>query len=147
MSVPVSVVARRNPAEKDAPFYYYGVAQSSRPMDFDELCRRAAEGRTITQADISASLYALEKVAQEGLMNGEIIRLGNLGSLRIGIRTDGVEQREKFHVLMVRSARIYFRPGPALLKMLRTLDYHKVDTRSKTVPPPDDNGGDGSEEI
>ncbi len=144
MSVPVSAAARKNPSEKSSPYRYYAVAQSPGDMNFSEICELASFATTITKADISGSLEAVIKAIQMGLKEGRIIRMGEFGSLQVIVKkSEGADKQEEFHVSQVKKAGIIFRPGTELQNMVKTLKFHKVATRSKSVLNDDkDENGD-----
>ncbi|WP_321332305.1 HU family DNA-binding protein [uncultured Bacteroides sp.] len=155
-SVMYSVVERKNPSIKDAPVKYYAQAQSSGDVDSDEMAERIEKNCTVTRADVTAVLTALEDTISEGLQKGEIVRLGKLGSFQIGLNGKGADTEKEFSVSLIKQAKINFRPGTALSKILPGLSYSKVSkiaNRSTTpddgeVPDPDDpgNGGGGEED-
>lgn len=145
MSVPVSVVARKNPGKKDGPYKYYALAQAAGEMNFRNLCKDASDGCTVMRADIAGVLYALIDSMVNGLSEGEIVRLGEFGSFQVAVCSTGVEDKEKFNVSQVKYARIVFRPGVDLENMLKTLNFKKVATRaaSQDATTPKDDGGGG----
>jgi hypothetical protein len=68
-------------------------------------------------------------VITEALKSGEIVRLGDLGSLQIGISSKGAETEEDFSESLIKKARINFRPGSAIVGVLSNLTYAKVKPR------------------
>ena len=73
-----------------------------------------------------AVLVALETVIKDCLSNGEIVRLGELGSLQMGLSSHGVLTEEDFNASMIYKSRIHFRPGLTLSAMLATLHFKRV---------------------
>ena len=84
---------------------------------------------TVHKSDVFAVLVALEDVITEALKSGEIVRLGDLGSLQIGISSKGAETEEDFSESLIKKARINFRPGSAIVGVLSNLTYAKVKPR------------------
>ena len=70
MSVPVTVVARKNPAKQNEPEKFYAMAQAAGEMNFRSLCKDASEGCTVMRADIAAVLYALIDSMMKSLAKG-----------------------------------------------------------------------------
>lgn len=126
MAVPVSAVKRKNPSNPQAPAKWYAHAQASGEANFDSLCRIAAKGRTVTQADISAALYAVVEVMEDLLMEGKIVRLGNFGSFQVVVSSHPAISEADFNVSLVRGAKLAFRPGPALAQQVANLSYTHV---------------------
>nr|WP_320059149.1 HU family DNA-binding protein [uncultured Bacteroides sp.] len=139
-SVMYSVVERRNPSVKDAPIKYYAQAQASGDVDSDEMAARIEKNCTVTRADMAAVLTALEDTIVEGLEKGEIVRLGKLGSFQIGLNGKGADTEKDFSPTLITKAKINFRPGTALSKILSGLSYTKVSklANKSTDPDPDD---------
>ena len=75
-------------------------------------------------------LLALEDVISDALKNGEIVRLGDLGTFQIGITSKGAETEEAYDVSLIEKARINFRPGLALSGILTGLSYKRVAIRA-----------------
>ena len=81
---------------------------------------------TVTKADVYAVLVALEDVIVEALQNGEIVRLGELGTFQVGLSGKGAVTSEDYDTSLIRKARINFRPGLTLAGMLSSLSFSKV---------------------
>ena len=89
---------------------------------------------------IDAALKALEDEMVDGLSRGEIVRLGNIGTFQVGLRSRGAEKAEEFKAANISKARVNFRPGPVLADAMKTLNFSKVSTRAAQKG---DGGGDG----
>ena len=126
MAVPISAVKRKNPANPEAPAKWYAHAQADGEANFDTLCRIAAKGRTVTQADISASLYAVVDVMEDLLAEGKIVRLGNFGSFQVMVSSYPAVSEEAFNVSLVKGTKLAFRPGAALVELMGRLSYTHV---------------------
>jgi predicted histone-like DNA-binding protein len=81
---------------------------------------------TVSGADVRAVLYALVDVATDSLADGTIVRLGDLGSLRMSISAEGVESAEDVLPSTVKGASIIFTPGTRLKEVLETMKYQRV---------------------
>ena len=71
----------------------------------------------------------MEDVIIDALKSGEIVRLGDLGTLQLGVSGKGTLTEEEYDSSVIRKARINFRPGVALSGMLTMLTYTKVPKR------------------
>ena len=125
-SVTYSVVPRINPRDKEAPAKYYAQAQARGDVNIREMARRIQGTCTVTKADVYAVLVALEDVLVEALQNGEIVRLGELGTFQVGLSGKGAVTSEDYDTSLIRKARINFRPGLTLAGMLSSLSFSKV---------------------
>ena len=128
-NVTYSVSPRINPRDKEAAPKYYGHVQASGDIDIREMSERIQATCTVHKSDVFAVLVALEDVIVEALKSGEIVRLGDLGSLQIGISSKGAETEEDFSDSLIKKTRINFRPGSAIVGVLSNLSFAKVKPR------------------
>ncbi|MBR5540963.1 MAG: HU family DNA-binding protein [Bacteroides sp.] len=143
-SVTYSVVPRRNPSEKNTPPKYYAQAQARGDVNIREMAERIQSTCTVHKSDVYAVLVALEDVVSEAIQNGEIVRLGELCTLQVGLNGKGALTEEEFNENLIKKARINFRPGKVLAGALETLKFSKVPI--KYVKEADEEGG-GEEEF
>ena len=125
-NVTYSVSPRINPRDKDAAPKYYGHVQASGDIDLREMSERIQATCTVHKSDVFAVLVALEDVITDALKSGEIVRLGDLGTLQIGISSKGAATEEDYSETLIKKARINFRPGSALMGALSGLTFQKV---------------------
>ena len=125
-SVTYSVSPRVNPRDKDAAPKYYAQAQARGDVNIRKMAARIQSTCTVTKADVYAVLVALEDVIVEALQNGEIVRLGELGTFQLSLSGKGAATEEDFDTSLIKKARINFRPGLTLADMLGSLSFSKV---------------------
>jgi len=80
---------------------------------------------TVSGADIRAVLYALVDVAIDSLADGTIVRLGDLGSLRITISSEGKATAEEVTGFAVKSTGVIFTPGTRIKEVLAAAKFQK----------------------
>lgn len=124
-----SVVERKDPNNAESPGKYYGQAQSRGVASIRELSKRIQQMCTVTRADVMAVLIALEDVVSEALSNGEIVRLGELGSLQVSLSSSGATTKEEYDDSLIKKKRILFRSGITLANMLENLKYQRVEQK------------------
>ena len=96
MTVSYSVVPRKNPAKKSEPAKYYAQAQASGELDFEELCEAITSRSTCTETDVRAAISGILYEVKRALKAGRIVRLGDLGSLQIGLNSEGATSVKEF---------------------------------------------------
>lgn len=126
-----SVVERKDPQNPDVEGKYYAQAQARGEAGIRELSQRIQQMCTVTRADVMAVLIALEDVVSDSLSNGEIVRLGELGSLQVSLSGEGATTKDDYHDGLIQKAKILFRSGRTLSNMLTTLKYEKVEQKYK----------------
>ena len=128
-SVTYSVVPRINPRDKEAAPKFYAQAQARGDVNIRDMATRIQSTCTVTKADVYAVLVALEDVIVEALQNGEIVRLGELGTFQVSLSGKGAETSDDYDASLIKKARINFRPGLTLAGMLSSLSYSKVSIK------------------
>ena len=137
-NVTYSVSPRINPRDKDAAPKYYGHVQASGDVSLREMAERIQSTCTVHKSDVFAVLVALEDVITDALKSGEIVRLGDLGTLQIGISSKGAATEEDYSESLITKARINFRPGSALAGILTNLTFVKVAVKYTKEEDEDD---------
>ena len=141
-NVTYSVSPRVNPNDKEAAPKYYAHVQASGDVNLREMSERIQQSCTVHKSDVFAVLVALEDVMTDALKSGEIVRLGDLGSLQIGISSKGAVTEEDYSESLIKQARINFRPGLALRGILSNLTYTKVKVKSSKADKEKEEGGE-----
>ena len=126
-----SVVERKDPKTPELEGKYYAQAQARGEAGIRELSARIQQMCTVTRADVMAVLIALEDVVADSLANGEIVRLGELGSLQVSLSGEGATSKDEFHDGLIKKSRILFRGGETLKNMQSTLKFEKVEQKPK----------------
>ena len=146
-NVTYSVSPRINPRDKEAAPKYYGHVQASGDIDIREMSERIQQTCTVHKSDVFAVLVALEDVITDALKGGEIVRLGELGTLQIGISSKGAETEKDYSEALIKKARINFRPGTALSGILGNLTFSKVKVKSSKADKEAAEEEEGGEDL
>ncbi|CEN40364.1 HU family DNA-binding protein [Capnocytophaga cynodegmi] len=104
---------------------YYATNTISGEKTLVDLTKEIEKISTVSGADIRAVLYALVDVMQSSLADGNAVRLGELGSLRVSISSEGKATEKEVTAASIRGAKVIFTPGKDLKKMLDTLEFQK----------------------
>ena len=145
--VTYSVSPRINPRDKDATPKFYGHVQASGDVSLREMAERIQQTCTVHKSDVFAVLVALEDSITDALQNGEIVRLGDLGSLQIGISSKGALSEDEYDESLIKQARINFRPGSALTGILTNLTFQKVKVKSSKADEEAEEGAGEDEGV
>ncbi|MDR2086206.1 MAG: hypothetical protein LBP72_03420 [Dysgonamonadaceae bacterium] len=105
---------------------FYASPVHDREISLDGLTKAIEKASTVNGADIRAVLYAMVEEAVSGLSDGRIIRLGDLGSLRITLSSEGKDSTEEVTATAVKKAGVIFTPGAKLQEMLKNAKFIKV---------------------
>ena len=146
-NVTYSVSPRINPRDKEAAPKYYAHVQANGDTNLREMSERIQQTCTVHKSDVFAVLVALEDVITEALKNGEIVRLGDLGTLQIGISSKGAVSEEEYDDSLIKQARINFRPGSALVGILSNLTFARVKVKSSKADKENSEQEEGGEDL
>ena len=146
-NVTYSVSPRINPRDKEAAPKYYAHVQANGDTNLREMSERIQQTCTVHKSDVFAVLVALEDVITEALKNGEIVRLGDLGTLQIGISSKGAVSEEEYDDSLIKQARINFRPGSALVGILSNLTFARVKVKSSKADKENSEEEEGGEDL
>jgi predicted histone-like DNA-binding protein len=127
MSIKIKAIERGQPGvQGGGTKKYYASAQTSGEMTLNKMTKAVEKISTASGADIRAVIYALMDVMRDSLADGQIIRLGELGSLRVSISSEGEDTADKVSAASVKNAKVIFTPSKELKDMLKTLDFEKI---------------------
>ncbi|MDY3318067.1 HU family DNA-binding protein [Riemerella anatipestifer] len=127
MSIKYKTIQKAQPGVAgggDKKFYASPVYQGEKTLE--GLTKDIEKISTVSGADIRAVLYALVDVMQNSLSDGQIVRLGELGSMRVSLSSEGKAKEEEITSAAIKSAKVLFTPGSDLKKMLQTLKFEKA---------------------
>lgn len=119
-------VGRRKPGAKSGPVKYYASTVLDGEVDLYELCKEIESISTVSEADTMAVLTSLVNIVPNKLVNGKIVRLGDLGSLRPSIGSLAEEKEGDVSASSIRSNRVIFSPGKRVQKVMKGADYKKA---------------------
>lgn len=126
MSVKITAVGKTNPRNTTDPLTYYPTAIKRGQIELDELSEKIAYNTTATPADCYLIILALVKTISQELEQGNIVKLGHMGSFKISVKGTGSETPNAVNATNISSARIIFRPGKQFNKMLNSLKYEVI---------------------
>ena len=126
MSVFFNVIAKLNPLKKNQPKKFYAVVQSNGEVDVRKLARQIADITTVSLPDVIATLESLVMIIPQHIADGKIVRLGELGSLRVSIKSEGCETELEVNAGKITKAKFIFTAGQELKDTLKTLKFTKV---------------------
>lgn len=105
---------------------YYASTQMAGELDIDKLTKAIEKISTVSGADIRAVLYALVDVSIDALADSQIVRLGDLGSIRISVGSEGKNTEEEINAGVIKSTKVLFTPGKRIKDMQQVLTFVKV---------------------
>lgn len=132
MSVPFNVVPKHNPQQPKSAQKFYAVAQSTGEANFRQMAKEIAEITTVSLPDAVAVLESLVMIIPRHIEKGEIVRLGELGSLRLTVNSAGSDTAEAVSANNIKKANYRFTAGDELQQTLKILKYVRVKPTEPT---------------
>ncbi len=118
-----AIIAHKNPLRPEDNAMFYAQMKSKFETTLSEICDAIGKRCTVTRPDILAVVAALEETAIEGLQSGQIIRLGDLGSFHLTLKSKGTSTEKEFNSTYIKTPRIRFTPGKSLKKAMKTVEF------------------------
>ncbi len=128
MSVNYRVFERPDPRGLSFPKKFYAQLLSGDDVSFDELAELISKVSNLNYGTIMGTLGTFIEIIEYQLSHGRPVRLNNLGTLYLTLQSEGVEKAEDFTSDNIKGAKIRFRPGRRLKKLVKQLDYEKIAT-------------------
>lgn len=116
MAVKFNTHAIGNALDTDAAKKFYLRPVSSGEKTLDELASQISHASSLTEADIYAVLQSLVREIPRALSDGYIVRLGDLGSFRLSVNSEGSDTKERVSGANVRKRRLIFTPAQRMKK-------------------------------
>lgn len=140
------IQAKKNPLKKNEVKYYPQMAPTT-PVTLAQIVKRVEKRSTVSSADVKAVLDALQYEVIEALEAGYTVRLGDIGSFRLTIKSQGVEtaaEAKKKGAQLIKQVNVQFTKSTA---MRDTLDTRLLDfsIQEDIVNASDGTSGGGSE--
>ena len=93
---------------------YYARAQYDGVTSIDDIAQLIEQISAISVGDVLSVLNTLGKIVAVELANGRIVDLGDLGRIRLSLRSKGMSKPEEVKRETILATRAVFVPGPAL---------------------------------
>lgn len=119
------VVGRRKPGVTEGPMKYYASIVLDGEVGLQEICQEIENTSTVSEADIMAVLTSLVRIVPDKLTQGKIVRLGDLGSLRPSLGSNGMDKEEDVSGHSIKNNKVLFKPGRRITKAMKGADYKK----------------------
>jgi predicted histone-like DNA-binding protein len=127
MSVKFKVTERVNPRDITLPRKFYARLKSGDDVSFEELADLISKVSNLNYGEVMGALGTLIEIIEIQLRHGRAVHLSTMGTFYLTLMSEGTDDPGEFTSDKIKSSRIQFRPGKRLKKMIRNLDYEKVN--------------------
>ncbi|MDR2911240.1 MAG: HU family DNA-binding protein [Bacteroidales bacterium] len=135
------VIEKNIPMRPDAPKKQYAIPINAGRMTLKDFAREIAGRSSLTRGDIENVLSNFLDELPTFLKIGMSVQLGDFGTLRLNLQSEGVEQGQKFDSSKIKGVKVIFTPGAALKKELADTSFEEVHEQTVTAPGNGNNNG------
>lgn len=126
MPIRYKTVKLKNSLDPAKPDMYIAVAKSSGELSLDQLSKLIANATTMSRSDIYGVLIALCDILPYELLEGKIVRLGNLGSFMLKLKSETANTPEEITFRKVKKLKLHFVPSKELKEELTKFELQKI---------------------
>jgi predicted histone-like DNA-binding protein len=126
MSVKFSVTPRKDPRDQNSQPKYYATVRSNGRVDTHGIAKDINKMSTVSSVDTAAVLEAFMNVVPDQLADGKIVELGDFGTFRVSVSSEGAEQPEAVTTRSITDVRILFQPGKRFKKLINNTEFEKI---------------------
>ncbi|MFC3198956.1 HU family DNA-binding protein [Parapedobacter deserti] len=121
-----NVVEIGKPGDPTAPRKFYPRPVHTGEITLEDLADDIAHTSSLTASDVYAVLQILVREAPRNISRGYFVRLGNLGSFRLGSNSTGSDTEEEVSTANFLRARLLFHPGRHVWAATNNLTLEKI---------------------
>jgi len=125
MSLKYRLVQKVNPTKPTDPQKYYANVVTRGEVSLRELAKEVAQMSTVSIADVTAVVESLLQIIPKHLGQGEIVRLGEFGSMSVTVSSEGTATPEEFAASRIKGVNLNFRPGKEINQTLDQVTFEK----------------------
>ncbi len=125
MTVQFTTTSKKDFRTPEAPPKFYALAKSIGRADKDRISTLVARMSSMSSTDSIGMMEAFLTIVPDELAEGRIVELGDFGSFRIGLSSEGSETPEEVTADKITGARVIFTPGRRFKEVLNNLRYQK----------------------
>mgnify|MGYP002640038371 CR=1 FL=1 len=119
------IMERVNPQAPLDPRKYYAFIKNQGVVNLRQLAKRISRESTVSMMDTMAVLEGLLQDIPDLLAEGNIVKLGELGTFRTTISSEGVDVADDFNITNIKGLNLVFRAGSEFRDQLNNVKFRK----------------------
>jgi predicted histone-like DNA-binding protein len=116
------LIQRENPQDRSKVKWYASPVNDGK-IAKNGLTKEIVNISSLSRGDVSNVIESLLDVVPKYLLMGKSISLGELGTMRVSFRSEGVDDAKDFNVGKISGVKIVFTPGVELKKQLGDIHF------------------------
>ena len=125
MPVKFTASPKKDPRNLESAPKYYAIVKSDGRADTQTVARSINNMSTVSIPNTAAVLEAFLHVVPEKLSDGKIVELGDFGTFRVTVSSEGAEKPEDLTARHITDTRVIFTPGKRFKQLLDTIEFQK----------------------
>ncbi len=126
-----SVYLLNNPVKPEEPAKAYGANQVREVWSLEKFSKHIADHNGVySRGTVKGVISDMCECLVEQLLNGNKIKLGELGDFSITLNTEGAESKEKFTSTNIKAVNILFTPGEDFENLVDKAEFNLVASRA-----------------
>jgi predicted histone-like DNA-binding protein len=118
-------VKKGNPSDPSAPKKQYANAVNAGRLGIKDFAKEIAGRSSLTRGDIENVLTNFLDVLPTFLKLGLSVKLGEFGSMRLSIISEGVDEDQQFTANNIKGVKVIFTPGVELKNSLADIKFEE----------------------
>lgn len=133
----------------------YARAYHPSETHIDQLSLMISRISAVSMGDVKSVLNTMSMLVSQELQAGRIVDLGDLGRLRVGLRSKASATEEEFSVHNIRSAHTIYTPGKEIRRAMRHANFrayvhwgnaeYNKEGSDTSIPKPNEGGSSSGE--
>ena len=116
---------RANPQDRTQEKWYASPVNEGKITKSD-ITKEIVNYSSLSRGDVSNVIENVLDIVPKYLLMGKSVNLGEFGTLRLSLSSEGVDNPEDFKSNLIKGVRIIFTPGVELKKSLGDIKFEKV---------------------
>ncbi len=105
---------------------YIAMATKRQKVNLQELAEEISMKCTLSNADVIATITALEEAIVDNIKMGRSVELGSIGIITPQIKSETRDEAKKVNFKCIKEVKLSFRAGVKIKKQLRDCEFKKV---------------------
>jgi predicted histone-like DNA-binding protein len=121
----IRLIQRLNPLNSLLPKKWFAVTVNDGRITEKDLGTEISERSSLSRGDVMNVIINVLEAIPKYLLMGKSVSLGELGSIRLSVSSEGVENPEEFTVGMIKGLKVVFTPGKGLKDKLLNAKFER----------------------
>lgn len=135
MPIEYSLVQRGNPGDPKSPKRWYAAVRSSGTTTERNMVDKISRGTSLSSGDVKNAIESLLQEIPRDLADGKLVKLGELGTFRVTLQSEGTDTEEAFTGAQVRKVKVNFTPSALFEQLLSGAVLRRVAAAEPKAAP------------